>query len=1140
MGQQNTIKKSGTAPGYRTNRGNATLITEPVIGIVKNNIDPTHSGKIYVYIATFGGQDPDSKDSWIPVRYMSPFIGVTSFSGDPTDGPDKTGYGKFVGNPQSYGFWASSPDIGTEVLCIFVNGRVDQGFYIGCIPQIGMLSMTPAIAASSEVVPNDTEATTYGGADRLPTSEINYSNPNLRKSATVYLVPKPVHSYQTAILAQQGLLRDNIRGVISSSAQRESPSRVFGISTPGGPIFEGGYTSATISSAVKTESTDKLRTVGRTGGHSFVMDDGTLTGQDQLIRLRSSAGHQITMSDTGQTLFIIHSNGQSWIEMGKEGTIDIYSTNSFNVRTQGDINLHADNNVNIQAGKNLNINADKINIESASDFKIRSGAAFSGYAAGSFTFKADTTAALQAGGDIGVTAGGIAAIQGSKINLNSGAGPQAPEVPPQSKTNHVDTTYDTDKGWINPSPQPLLSIASRAPAHQPWVGSNKGVNVTVRSVAPSDSEQTSPEVDAANAASPSTPATPTTPAEVASAPVPSAAAGPLPPAAVTAVTAQIATNAQALPDPAKLAAGVVSAASGVTVKQLGAAGITVPGADALVTNLVAKGMPVAKALEGTLSGAGGIANADSLVNNVAAQGAAVQTVISKTASSMLGSGILTGNESPAQAAGPIMAGVAMGIETVTGLLKGGAGAIAGALNSVVSGTVGTLASNLASGKLAGGLADGLSSGLGGLKTSLGGLADKLGTVLTNPLDSLKSGLQTAFAAVKDSFPALKGGVPNVLGNATQAAEAPKSAMSAAAEKFDSASAAVDSATDALLEAKRDYRNSPKDPAAYEKLQAAEAALSSAKQKVAQASTDFLKAAPGASLIPSAGELSGLVSKVSSTLTSGLNALPGGIGSMMSTVTGALGGASNPLGSLVNAAKGIAGSVGGAVSALADPTKLAGDLVGKTTASVTSMLSGGMPSLPSIPGLPTLPSLPSMPGLPALPSLASLPGLPKLPSVPGLPALGDKLGGSLTGALDTAKAGAAGIMGQVETGLSSLGDAPGQIKAAVAAVGTFDRKAIVAKTGQLLGDSKIPVPSFGDISPNANIDVNKVSAEQREALDAIDEAKNRVRNAKLNLSFTSKTGNAEAIAKAKQGVLDEEIKLKLAEDAYSAIISTTTG
>ena len=94
-------------------------------------------------------------------------------------------------------------------------------------------------------------------------------------------------------------------------------------------MYEGGFTAKTASKAVGGADESKLKAVGRTGGHTFVMDDGDLQGNDVLVRLRTAYGHQIMMNDSEQTLFVIHANGESWIELGKEGTIDIYSKNSF-------------------------------------------------------------------------------------------------------------------------------------------------------------------------------------------------------------------------------------------------------------------------------------------------------------------------------------------------------------------------------------------------------------------------------------------------------------------------------------------------------------------------------------------------------------------------------------------------------------------------------------------------------------------------------------------------------------------------------------------------------------------------------------------------------------------------------------------
>lgn len=473
---ENIIKKSGTTAAYRDDRGGAVLIPHPVIGIVKDNIDPTHGGRIKVYIARFGGPDPDDAKQWFTVKYLSPYFGVVTPGYDIYNGGPKDGHGTYITNPHSYGFWATSPDVGTSVVCIFINGDPQDGYYMGCVPTIGLTHMVPAIGAARAVVPNKEQAKLYGGADRLPVAEVNYSNPALRNSSTIYSEGKPIHSYQARIFADQGLIRDNIRGVISSSSQRETPSRVFGMSTPGPTIYEGGFTNSTIKEAAKTADSSKLQVIGRAGGHSIVMDDGTIKGEDQLLRIRTSAGHMIMLSDSGQVLTIMHSNGQSWIELGKEGTVDVYSSNSVNVRTAGDLNLHADRDINLNARRNLNVFANDAKIETAKSLNFRVGSNFSSYTMGKYTLKVDDAMSLASTGDSSFLSKNITYINGRKIHLNTGASATIPAVVPEMpKITHVETTFSESKGWMNPAPTPLISIASRTPTHMPWAEGNKGV-----------------------------------------------------------------------------------------------------------------------------------------------------------------------------------------------------------------------------------------------------------------------------------------------------------------------------------------------------------------------------------------------------------------------------------------------------------------------------------------------------------------------------------------------------------------------------------------------------------------------------------------------------------------------------------------
>jgi hypothetical protein len=478
MSASDIIRKSGTFAGYKDDRGGGVLIPHPVLGIVKDNIDPTHSGRIKVYIARFGGSDSGDSKNWVTVKYMSPFFGTIAPKYDVFNGPDKTTEGKYPGNPQSYGFWASAPDIGTQVICIFINGNPQDGYYMGCVPNVGLTHMVPAIGAAKAVVPNEGEAKLYGGADRLPVAEVNYSNPTIRNSSKIYSEPKPVHSYQANVLAKQGLIKDNLRGVISSSAQRETPSRVFGISTPGQNIYEGGYDNKTIKGAIQSEDNSKLQLLGRTGGHSIVMDDGTIKGEDQLMRFRTAAGHMIMMNDSGQVFTIIHSNGQTFIELGKEGTVDIFSTNSVNVRTQGDINMHADRDINMHAKRNFNLFADAIKIESTQTTTLRTGKDFTSYHMGKFTVKVDQQMSFASKGNSSFLSDAINYQNGKKIHLNTGASGTVPQTVTEiPKVNHVDSTFSQSVGWMNPSPDPLKSITSRITAHMPFAGGNKGVSL---------------------------------------------------------------------------------------------------------------------------------------------------------------------------------------------------------------------------------------------------------------------------------------------------------------------------------------------------------------------------------------------------------------------------------------------------------------------------------------------------------------------------------------------------------------------------------------------------------------------------------------------------------------------------------------
>jgi hypothetical protein len=217
--------------------------------------------------------------------------------------------------------------------------------------------------------------------------------------------------------------------------------------------------------------------IGRQGGHTLVMDDGDLSGKDTLVRIRTAKGHQITMSDDGNCFYICHANGQSWIELGQNGTIDLYSTNSVNVRTQGTLNLHADKDINLYAGGSIKAKANtQLKLEGVAGITMNSAQAISMYGQTRVGIRSDGALALQSKSG-SWNAGSSLNLRASVINLNGGA--TAPVSPVASMNGYklADTRWVANVGWVSEAGA-LSTIVTRAPTHEPFKGHNSGVDVT--------------------------------------------------------------------------------------------------------------------------------------------------------------------------------------------------------------------------------------------------------------------------------------------------------------------------------------------------------------------------------------------------------------------------------------------------------------------------------------------------------------------------------------------------------------------------------------------------------------------------------------------------------------------------------------
>ena len=462
------VQRSKSAPGGKSIEEKLASFPGPYIGYIKNSADVLRMGRLDVWIPELHGTYDESALSSVgqtsTVRYCSPFAGQTPLSDTnaSTDGYKNT--------QKSYGFWMVPPDIDTAVLVIFANGDRNNGFWIGCVPEPYMNHMTPGKASSSTYVGTDEQLEDYKDTRKLTNVSVAEGNrkalkedgpivQNSKYETDVAISKRPVNPHETNSLIGQGLESDDVRGLTSASARRETPSQVFGISTPGPIDFEGQLAGpresinrhGRIFSGGGPAPGNTLAKVAhsRLGGHTFVMDDGTPARKvnttitepikDELIRLRTRSGAQLLLHNTEGLVYITNTDGTSWIEFSKDGKIDIYSEDSVSVHTENDFNLRAERDLNFEAGRNINLKATgqnnatdglvnslenlstgNIHIDASADINVISGGAINQKAGSNFQLYATTNGNIEVGADVKVFAGANFLVNtGSEIHMNT-------------------------------------------------------------------------------------------------------------------------------------------------------------------------------------------------------------------------------------------------------------------------------------------------------------------------------------------------------------------------------------------------------------------------------------------------------------------------------------------------------------------------------------------------------------------------------------------------------------------------------------------------------------------------------------------------------------------------------------------------
>jgi hypothetical protein len=489
--------------------------------------DNNYMGTLFVSLKGIKNDNFGSSTQQIPAYYCPPFFGATNFA---FNGKNTGNDSAFNDTQKSYGMCFVPPDVGVTVLVGFVQ-ETGQCFWLGCVPDINTNYMVPAIGLSKAVDASSKLRSDYGSDLPLPVAEYNKNLPDAENNRVKDNIKRPVHPIAGFMLAQ-GLIRDYVRGPVTSSMRRNYISNVYGILTPG-PLDK--RPNATKKPLGNNDKKSEPVPVSRVGGTQFVMDDGddrfvrkkpagegppeyVPAGQgdsrvpiSEYFRVRTRTGHQILLHNTEDLIYIGNSRGTAWIELTSNGKIDIFAGDSVSIHSEGDFNFRADRDINLEAGRNINIRSEKSTYqESGEDFsliveknsKIHYKGTLDQINVQDMTMSYQGNYALKVTGDYKVIATGDTHMKGkntfiqstidtniltgvnhketaAKIYMNSStsAEPASVTVTDPSEPTKLDLrdndVVDVTQAWSSSGYQsttPLKSIMKRIPMHEPWYG----------------------------------------------------------------------------------------------------------------------------------------------------------------------------------------------------------------------------------------------------------------------------------------------------------------------------------------------------------------------------------------------------------------------------------------------------------------------------------------------------------------------------------------------------------------------------------------------------------------------------------------------------------------------------------------------
>ena len=210
----------------------------------------------------------------------------------------------------------------------------------------------------------------------------------------------------------------------------------------------------------KVRFSPNMRWIASPGGHALSLNDDA---ENSRITLRSTKGSDISFDDVNGRIRIMISNGAVWLELDKNGRLDIFGLRDISMAADCDINLYAKQTIRMRADEGIHLSSkadirlhSKTNLhqkaegsvytESLADINLKSNNSIIGTAQAMVGFKGESGVYIQSGSTLNLLAAAPVYITGSEAHINSTPAAEAPEA------------FNAFEAMV----------PSRIPEHEPW------------------------------------------------------------------------------------------------------------------------------------------------------------------------------------------------------------------------------------------------------------------------------------------------------------------------------------------------------------------------------------------------------------------------------------------------------------------------------------------------------------------------------------------------------------------------------------------------------------------------------------------------------------------------------------------------